>query len=59
MLSGREVCVMNGAANLPKTELERKVVEMGGTFVQNPGQFFCVFFLNRICLVLLLYCIDD
>ena len=38
VLQGREVCVMNGPADLPKCELERKVVEMGGTFVQNPGQ---------------------
>ena len=38
LLSGKEVCVMNGPADLPKAEMEQKVVEMGGTFVQNPGQ---------------------
>nr|KAG5701196.1 hypothetical protein BaRGS_023305 [Batillaria attramentaria] len=37
LLAGREVCVMNGPSDFPKAELERKVVELGGTFVQNPG----------------------
>ncbi|XP_076463012.1 LOW QUALITY PROTEIN: DNA ligase 4-like [Babylonia areolata] len=37
VLSGKEVCVMNGPADLTKPQIERKVVEMGAKFVQNPG----------------------
>ncbi|KAK7101253.1 DNA ligase 4-like [Littorina saxatilis] len=37
VLSGKEVCVINGPADLTKQQIERKVKEMGGEFVQNPG----------------------
>lgn len=38
LLSGREICVINGPSDMTKDELERKVAEMGGIFVQNPGR---------------------
>lgn len=38
MLAGKEVCVINGSAAHPKSDLEKKVVEFGGTIVQNPGK---------------------
>ncbi|XP_025109281.1 DNA ligase 4-like isoform X2 [Pomacea canaliculata] len=43
LLSGREICVINGPSDMTKDELERKVAEMGGIFVQNPGKTtFCI-----------------
>lgn len=43
MLAGKEVCVINGSAAHPKSDLEKKVVEFGGTIVQNPGdETYCV-----------------
>ena len=38
MLSGKEVCVINGPADHPKCDLERVIAEHGGVVVQNPGQ---------------------
>ena len=29
---------MNGPSDLTKAEIERKLVQMGATFVQNPGR---------------------
>ncbi|KAL8610583.1 hypothetical protein ACOMHN_006302 [Nucella lapillus] len=37
VLSGKEVCVMNGSPDLSKTDIERNLVQMAATFVQNPG----------------------
>ena len=38
MLEGREICVINGPTKCPKHELEKKIVQFGGTIVQNPGK---------------------
>lgn len=37
LFSNMELCVVNGPSDQPKQELERKITEFGGTFVQNPG----------------------
>ena len=37
MLQGKELCVINGSAAHSKSDLEKKIVEFGGTIVQNPG----------------------
>ncbi|XP_041359150.1 DNA ligase 4-like [Gigantopelta aegis] len=43
MFENKEFCVINGPLDHPKHELEKKVVEFGGTIVQNPGSnTFCV-----------------
>lgn len=43
MLKGKEFCVVNGSSSLPKPALEKKIIECGGTIVQNPGSStFCV-----------------
>ncbi|XP_005097120.1 DNA ligase 4 [Aplysia californica] len=36
VLEGKEFCVINGPSSFPKQELEKKIVEFGGTVVQNP-----------------------
>lgn len=39
----KSFCVINGPPEFPKPEIEKKVVELGGTVVQNPGPTtFCV-----------------
>ena len=38
MLAGKEICVVNGTATHTKSDLEKKIIEFGGTIVQNPGQ---------------------
>ena len=38
MLQGKEFCVINGPSTCPKQELEKRVVELGGVVVQNPGK---------------------
>ena len=38
MFENKEYCVINGPSEHPKQELEKKVVEFGGTIVQNPGE---------------------
>ncbi|KAK2178306.1 hypothetical protein NP493_548g00024 [Ridgeia piscesae] len=43
MLCDKEVCVINGPVDQPKAALEKLVAELGGSFVQNPGEeTFCV-----------------
>ncbi|XP_052257350.1 DNA ligase 4-like [Dreissena polymorpha] len=43
ILEGREVCIINGPGGWNKQKLEEKVVECGGTIVQNPGiETYCV-----------------
>eukprot|EP00731_Ephydatia_muelleri_P033439 Em0029g45a len=43
MFEGKELCVINGPPGTSKEDLERKIAEHGGTFVQNPGpKTFCV-----------------
>ena len=43
MFAGKEMCVVNGLPTHPKQELELRLVEMGGTVVQNPtADTFCV-----------------
>ena len=37
LFAGREICVINAPSANPKATLEKKIVECGGTFVQNPG----------------------
>ncbi|XP_060566406.1 DNA ligase 4-like [Ruditapes philippinarum] len=37
LLEGKEICVINGPSSCPKQELEKKIVECGGSVVQNPG----------------------
>ena len=46
MLSGKEICVMSGTAGHPKSELEKSIVSMGGTVVQNPGTSNFVLYLH-------------
>ncbi|XP_064401547.1 DNA ligase 4-like isoform X2 [Halichondria panicea] len=47
MFDGKEFCVVNGPKALPKEEIEKKIAEHGGSFVQNPGpDTFCVL-VNR------------
>jgi len=36
LLDEKEFCVINGSNEYPKQELEKKIAEHGGTFVQNP-----------------------
>ena len=38
LLAGREICVISGPSSHPKAALEKKVVECGGSIVQNPGK---------------------
>ncbi len=45
MFDGKELCVMNGSAKHSKTYLDRKIVELGGTIVQNPGKVTAILFL--------------
>ncbi|XP_050403534.1 DNA ligase 4 [Patella vulgata] len=43
MLEGKEICIINGSSDWSKSELEKKVVEFGGTITQNPDtSTFCV-----------------
>ncbi|XP_076100664.1 DNA ligase 4-like isoform X2 [Mytilus galloprovincialis] len=43
MLKGKEFCVVNGSSSFSKPEAEKKIIEYGGTIVQNPGSStFCV-----------------
>ncbi|XP_071117642.1 DNA ligase 4-like [Haliotis cracherodii] len=43
LLEGKEFCVINGPSDFTKHDMEKKVVEFGGTIVQNPGSStFCV-----------------
>ncbi|ESP05690.1 hypothetical protein LOTGIDRAFT_181463 [Lottia gigantea] len=43
MLENKEICVINGSEDWPKPELEKKIVEYGGTIVQNPGgETYCI-----------------
>ena len=37
MLAGKEICVVNGTNTHSKSDLEKKIIEFGGTIVQNPG----------------------
>ena len=37
MLKDKEICVINGSTKHPKADLEKKVLECGGTIVQHPG----------------------
>ena len=37
MLAGKEICVINGTNTHSKSDLEKKIIEFGGTIVQNPG----------------------
>ncbi|XP_031573134.1 DNA ligase 4-like [Actinia tenebrosa] len=43
LFAGKEFCIINGPTSEPKAQLEKKVVEHGGTFTQNPGpETYCV-----------------
>jgi DNA ligase-4 len=43
MFGGREFCVVNGSPDFGKEDMERKIVEHGGSLVQNPGrETYCV-----------------
>lgn len=43
LLKGKEFCVVNGSSSLTKPDAEKKIIEFGGTIVQNPGSStFCV-----------------
>ncbi|RDD46321.1 DNA ligase 4 [Trichoplax sp. H2] len=43
VFSGKEFCVVSGPKHNPKASVEKRIVENGGTFVQNPGmETFCV-----------------
>ncbi|XP_071941905.1 DNA ligase 4-like [Antedon mediterranea] len=43
MFEDIEFCIFNGPSDCPKTELEKKVVEHGGTITQNPSvDTYCV-----------------
>ncbi|XP_052777625.1 DNA ligase 4-like [Mya arenaria] len=43
LLEGKELCVINGPSGLNKQQLETKIVECGGTVIQNPGaETYCV-----------------
>ncbi|XP_050440237.1 DNA ligase 4 [Adelges cooleyi] len=43
VLEGKEFCVMSDCEHLTKAQIERKIHELGGSFVQNPGNnTFCV-----------------
>ena len=37
MLEDKEFCVINGPSSFSKQDIEKKIVEYGGTIVQNPG----------------------
>ena len=37
LFAGREMCVLNTSAGRSKADVEKKVVEYGGTIAQNPG----------------------
>ena len=39
ILTGKEICVINGTAHHSKANLEQKIVEYGGNVVQNPGTY--------------------
>ena len=43
ILAGKEFCVINGKGEYSKQELEKKIVEIGGCVVQNPGLSFVFF----------------
>lgn len=41
--AGKQICVINGVPEMSKNDIERKIAEYGGTFVQNPtDKTFCV-----------------
>jgi len=40
LFSGKEFCVVSGATFKNKADIERKIVECGGSVVQNPGNEF-------------------
>lgn len=43
IFEGKEMCVMTGTDNLSKSSIEEKILEFGGSIVQNPGEnTFCV-----------------
>ena len=51
MLAGKEICVVNGTHSHSKSDLEKKVIEFGGTIVQNPGESTSLLVCERyICL---------
>ena len=51
MLKGKEFCVVNGSSSLPKPALEKKIIECGGTIVQNPGRYLqCTLFKHNVTL---------
>ncbi len=37
IFDGKEICVVNGPSRCPKSEIEKRVAEFGGSIVQNPG----------------------
>ncbi|KAK2168896.1 hypothetical protein LSH36_13g04032 [Paralvinella palmiformis] len=43
IFSGKEFCVINGTSTQSKSDLEKKIVEFGGSIIQNPrDSTFCV-----------------
>ncbi|ELU10753.1 hypothetical protein CAPTEDRAFT_17890 [Capitella teleta] len=43
LLSGKELCVINGTTSHSKSDLETKILECGGSIAQNPGSdTYCV-----------------
>ena len=41
MFKNKEFCIINGTSQWTKSDLEKKVVEYGGTITQNPGLYVC------------------
>lgn len=43
ILTGKEICVLSGTSKLSKNDVEKKIIEWGGSIVQNPGNcdLFC------------------
>ena len=39
MFKNKEFCIINGTSQWTKSDLEKKVVEYGGTITQNPGLY--------------------
>lgn len=40
ILDGKEFCVLSATSKLSKPSIEKKIIENGGTIVQNPGITF-------------------
>lgn len=40
LFCGKEFCVVSGATFMNKADMERKIIECGGSVVQNPGNEF-------------------